>query len=225
MKRSLALVAFGLSLWLVAPTSASGNNRLSAADRKAINHVVDVLVNHAVKRQDPAAAYSIVTPTLRAGMTRKEWATGSIPVYPYPARGTSFHAWTLKYVTPGEVAVELMLQPRRGENVGPILFDIYVDPIRGKWRVDSFMPVATFAPLGAKKPTVRALNDFIPRTGTNLFTAPTGRGRVSSVYAYVPFAIIGAILLALLAAFAVGGLRYRPRAESLPPFPGRRRGQ
>lgn len=224
MKRPLALVALGLALWLVAPASAGGK-RLSPADRKAINHVVDVLVNHAVKRQDPAAAYSIVTPTLRAGMTRKEWATGSIPVYPYPARGTSFHGWTVKYVTPGEVAVELMLQPRRGEKVGPILFDVYLDPIGGKWLVDSFMPVATFAPLTAQKPKVRALNDFMPRGGTNLFTAPTGRGRVSSVFAFVPFAIIGAIVLALVAVLAFGGLRYRPRAQSLPPLPGSRRAQ
>jgi hypothetical protein len=225
VKGSFALVALGaLALGLSGPASAAGH-RLSASDRKAIDHTIDVLVNSAVKRHDLGASYDIVTPTLRAGMTRKEWSRGSIPVYPYPARGARFHGWTVKYVTPGEVAVELMLMPRSGAKVGPILFDIYLDPIRSKWLVGSFMPVATFAPLNAARPKVRAINDFMPRAGSNLFSAPTGRGRVSSVYAYVPFAVIGAILLALAGALGFGSFRYRPRAESLPPFPGGRRTQ
>jgi hypothetical protein len=223
VKGALGFVALvALALGFSSPASAA-RHHLSSSDRRAIDRTIDILVNTAVKRQDPAASYGVVTPTLRAGMTRKEWSRGSIPIYPYPARGTRFHGWTVKYVTPGEVAVELMLMPRRDAKVGPILFDIYLDPVRGNWLVDSFMPVATFAPLNARRPKVRALNDFMPRQGTNLFTAPTGRGRVSSVYAYVPFAVVGAILLALAGALVFGSLRYRPRAESLPPFPGNRR--
>ena len=222
MKGSLGFVALvALALGLSGPASAAGH-RLSASDRKAIDRTIDILVNSAVKRHDPGASYDIVTPTLRAGMTRKEWSRGSIPVFPYPARGTRFHGWTVKYVTPGEVAVELMLMPRSGAKVGPILFDVYLDPIRGKWLVDSFMPVATFAPLNAKRPKVTALNDFMPRQSGGGSTSPA---RVSSIYAYVPFAIIGAILLALAGVLVFGSLRYRPRAESLPPFPGGRRAQ
>ena len=225
MKGSVSFLALtALVLGLAAPASASGS-RVSASDRKAINHTIDILVNSAVKRHDVLASYGIVTPTLRAGMTRKEWATGSIPVYPYPARGTSFHRWTIKYVTPEEVAVELMLQPTRGQKVGPILFDVYLDPIRGKWLVDSFMPVATFAPLKAKHTKVTALNDFMPRAGSKRDSASEGTPRVNSNYAFVPFAVIGAVLLAFGAAVVVGGLRYRPKAESLPPFPGSRRAQ
>jgi hypothetical protein len=208
-----------LALGLSAPASAAGH-QLSASDRKVIDRTIDILVNSAVKRRDVAASFDIVTPTLRAGMTRKEWSRGSIPIYPYPARGTRFHGWTVKYVTPGEIAVELMLQPRSGAEVGPILFDVYLDPVRGRWLVDSFMPVATFAPLNAKKPKVTALNDFMPRQSSGGTTSPA---RVSSVYAYVPFAIVGAILLALAGVLVFGSLRYRPRAESLPPFPGSRR--
>jgi hypothetical protein len=220
-KTLLGLAALtALALGLAAPASANG--RLSPADRKAINATVDVLVNSAVKRHDVGASYDIVTPTLRAGMTREEWATGSIPVYPYPARGTSFHAWNVKYVTPGEVAVELMLQPRSGVKVGPILFDVYLQPVHGKWLVDSFMPVATFAPLDAR-PKVRALNDFMPQAQSDGTTG--GRGRVSSLYAYAPFAILGMVLLGLAAGLVFGGLRYRPRAASLPPLPGSRRAQ
>jgi hypothetical protein len=220
VKRSLGIVALTvLVVGIAGPASASGH-RLTRADRKAVNATLDVLVNSAVKRHDVAASFDIVTPTLRAGMTRKEWSQGSIPIYPYPARGTRFHGWTVKYVTPGEIAVELMLQPRKGAKVGPILFDVYLDPVRGKWLVDSFMPVATFAPLNAARPKVTALNDFMPRQSAGGTTSPA---RVSSIYAYVPFAVVGAILLALAAVLVFGSLRYRPRAESLPPLRGGRR--
>ena len=66
MKGPLSFLAFtALVLGLAAPASASGS-RLSAADRKAINHTIDILVNSAVKRHDVLASYGIVTPTLRA---------------------------------------------------------------------------------------------------------------------------------------------------------------
>ena len=223
MKVLLSFLAFtALVFGLAAPASASGS-RLRTADRKAINHTIDILVNSAVKRHDVLASYGIVTPTLRAGMTRKEWATGSIPVYPYPARGTTFHQWTIKYVTPEEVAVELMLQPTRGSKTGPILFDVYLDPIHGKWLVDSFMPVALFAPLTSAHTKVTALNDFMPVAGSKRDSGGEGTPRVNSNYAFVPFAVIGAVVLAFGAAVVIGGFRYRPKAASLPPFPGSRR--
>jgi hypothetical protein len=197
---------------------------LSAADRKAIDHTLDILIDHAVKRHDVGASYNIVTPALRAGTTRKEWAKGSIPIYPFPAARSNFHnAWTVKYVTPGEIAVELVLHPRRGSKLGAIEFDVYLQPHHGRWLVDEFMPVAMFAPEGGPA-KVTALNDFMPGAGSTSNSRPgTGHGRVSSVYAVIPFAFIGFVLLALVVALVVGALRYRPRSRSLPPFPGVRR--
>lgn len=217
----LILVVAALAGSALAAPAAGAGHRLSAYDRRAINHTLDVLVNNGVKRHHVMAAYGIVTPELRAGMTRKEWASGSIPIYPYPARGATFHSWTIKYVTPDEVAVELMLMPRKSATVGPILFDVYLQPHHGKWLVDSFMPVATFAPLNAK-PKVRALNDFMPGP---LHLEPTAKGKISSVYMWIPFGVIGAALLALAVAFVFGGARYRPRGGALPPLPSGRRAQ
>ena len=87
---------------LAAATSAgAAKDRLSAADRAAINATLDVLVNHAVKRKDVGKSYDVVTPALRGGMTRAQWSRGSIPVYPYPAAGRRFHEWTVQYRTAG----------------------------------------------------------------------------------------------------------------------------
>jgi hypothetical protein len=223
VKRSLALVGLAaLALGLAAQAAAS-DTRVSAADRKAIDHTLDILINNAVKRHNVGKSYDIVTPTLRAGMTRKEWSRGSIPIYPYPAGASNFqNAWTVKYVTPGEIAVELILHPRRGSKLGAIEFDVYLQPHHGKWLVDEVMPVATFAPEGGAA-RVTALNDFMPVTGTKPTSAPTHPGRINSIYAFVPFGIMGVVLLALALGLVVGALRYRPRSGSLPPFPGVRR--
>jgi hypothetical protein len=223
MKRVLALVAFAaLALGLAVQASASGH-RLTAADRKAIDHTLGILINNAVKRHDIGKSYEIVTPTLKAGMTRREWSRGSIPIYPYPARASNFHnAWTVKYTTPGEIAVELVLHPRRGSKLGAIEFDVYLQPHHDKWLVDELMPVATFAPEGGPA-RVTALNDFMPVTGSKPDSAPTHPGRISSIYAFVPFGIMGIVLIALALGLVAGALRYRPRSGSLPPFPGVRR--
>ena len=51
------------------------------------------------------------------GMTRKSWARGDIPVYPFPAAGKT-HPWNILYVTREEVGLELQLQPRARQQAG-----------------------------------------------------------------------------------------------------------
>jgi hypothetical protein len=203
-----------LALGLAVPASAA---RLTAADRQQISASIDVFVNHAVKRQKVGAAYGVVDRQLRGGMSRREWAKGDIGVYPYPARG-QHHPWTLDYIEGNEVGAELMLQPPLSNTkVGPIMFKIYVDRIGSRWLIDSFMPVATFAPLQAHKTKVRALNDFSPQSGGD-GSAPTGNGRISSAYLVIPFGLLGAAVLGALGWGLTRAVRNRPRREALPPL-------
>jgi hypothetical protein len=201
------------ALVLAAPATAA-KPRLTKADRQAINATLDVFVNHAVKRQNAAAAYDVVTPAMRAGMTRKQWSHGSIPVYPYPAAGRHFHGWTVQYHTRDELAIDLVLSPRRGSNpeLGQILFNVYLHPSHGRWLVDSFMPGATFAPIG-KPGVVQAARDFQANPTAQTYNRPGGHRtdplRLSAAYAIVPFAIIGLVLLVLAGAWLVSRLRER----------------
>ena len=148
-----ALVSAG-SAWASPP-------RVSASERAQINRTLDIFVNHAVKRHDPEAAYDVVTPTLKGGMTRGQWSHGDIGVYPYPAKGARFHEWNIQYRTKDELSVELILAPtkRYQAKLGQILFNVYLQPSHGRWLVDSFMPGATFAPIG-KPGVVQAARDF-----------------------------------------------------------------
>jgi hypothetical protein len=216
------LAAAAVALAFAAPAAAK-TPRLSAADRAAITRAIDVFVNHAVKRADTAAAYGVVAPEMRPGISRREWARGDIPVYPFPARGQT-HPWNVLYVTREEVGLELQLMPRPHAKVGPIIFHIYLRPVRGgRWLVDSFMPVATLAPLGAKKAKVLAVTDYSPQAQSG--GPPGGSGRISRIYIVAPFVAI-ALLLFGFAVWGAGRVvrdrRLRgPRRGTLPPLPDR----
>jgi hypothetical protein len=211
--RGLAILMACLGA-LAAATPAAAKNRLSPADRAAINATLDVFVNHAVKRRDVGKSYDVVTPTLRGGMTRAAWSRGSIPVYPYPAAGRRFHNWTIQYRTKDEIAIELILAPnaRSRKKLGQFLFHVYLQPKNGRWLVDSFMPGATFSPEG-KAPVVQAAGDFGATPGGQTYNRPGAERKnrppvVSSVYIVIPFAVLGLLLLGIVGWIVVGKIRY-----------------
>jgi hypothetical protein len=213
----LALIALALSF--AAQAAASGRH-LSTADRKAISQSINTFVNHAVKRQDVAASFDVTAPELRAGMSRKAWAKGDIPAYPYPARGTS-HGWTILYVTKDEVAVNLILRPKPGVRMRGILFNVYLRPVHGKWLIDSFMPAATInTELFGNAARVTSVRDFSPGAQSG---GPHGKSLISPDFAIIPFAVLALLLLGLGVMLARGALSYRPRRQSLPSFPSTRR--
>ena len=216
------LAAAIVALALAAPAAAQP--KLTPAQRAAITRSIDVFVNHAVKRENVAAAYDVVAPEMRPGISRKSWARagGDLPVYPFPAQGTT-HPWNILYVTREEVGLELQLLPKKGSEQGPIIFHIYLRPVGKRWLVDSFMPVATLAPLKAKKTKVRAVTDYSPQNAGGVSLGGGGPHRLSSIWIVLPFALIGAVLVG----FAVWGfvrvVRNRrlqgPRSGALPPLP------
>ena len=216
------LAAALVALALAAPAAASP--KLSPADRAAITRSIDVFVNHAVRRVNAGASWDVVAPELRVGETRKSWARGGdLPVYPFPAQGKT-HPWNILYVTREEVGLELELIPPAGTEQGPIIFHIYLRPVGKRWLVDSFMPVATLAPLGAKHKTkVRSVRDFSPQAAGGVSLGAGGAHRLSAVWLALPFALVFAGLAGLAGWGVVRYVRGRreagPRGGALPPFP------
>jgi hypothetical protein len=201
--RAIILTAV-VALVVAAPANAG---RLTRADRAAINRTFDVFVASALRRDNVAASYDVVTPQLRAGATRAQWANGNIPLYPYAARGTTFHNWTIDYVQGNEVGFQLMLEPRNPRQ-DSITFNGAVKEIRGRWLVDSFTPVATFATEGA--PKVVGPHDFAaPSTEEG-----SGVPRLGAVWIALPASLLGLGLLVLLGFLVVGWWRGRTSAPS-----------
>jgi hypothetical protein len=197
---------------------------LSRADRRAIDRALDRFVPAAVKREDPALAFDLVTPAMRAGTTRSEWATGTLPVQPFPARGERFHHWTLSYSHRNYVGLELLLEPTKKAEIGAIAFAVDVKRVRGRWLVDTFIPAAVFAGAGAP-PRISAVPDFGPTAATST----PGNRRLEPIWLLVPGAILSLGLVILIAYGLSSWLRgrravrayesVRPDARRLPALP------
>jgi hypothetical protein len=186
---------FLLSLGLVAAlaTSALAAPKLPRAERTVVNRTIDAFVLHAVRHENAAAAYDLVSPTFRAGLSHKEFAKQD-PAYPFPARGKHF-PWTVDYVEPGEIGGSILLQPQNTHTMGAILFDIRLTKHHGRWLVESLIPKATFGT--PDKPLVRSVRDYSPMTAGN---GPThDPSRISANYTLVFLGLFGAFLAGLAA--------------------------
>jgi hypothetical protein len=197
MRRAIVVTAI-LAFALAGSASAA---RISSADRQEINRTVDVFVNSAIKRHDEQASWNVVTPSFRYGVSRAAWAKGSLPVYPYPARGTTFHSWTVDSASPTLVDFELMV-PSRLSKTDSIQFQGEVKKIHGRWLINSFNPAATFAGSG----TVVGPNDFTASAGGG---GGKGVARLGSTWIALPAALIGAGLLLVLGWFFLVWMRSR----------------
>jgi hypothetical protein len=222
---AMRLIAAAALALVFAGAAHAAPVRLTTQDRAEINKTIDMVVNYGAKRVDVGRSYDWVTPDMRAGMTRRQWRTGDIPIYPFPAKGRTFHYWTLKWISDGTVGVELLLMPtlKNKFDVGPIIFDLYLKPVGKRWLLDGFMPMATLAPVNAKKTKVRSVRDFSPQAAQVGSSPP--RGKINPRYLWFPFVGLGGALL-VLGAFALvqwrRGRRYMARGRrSLPPLPPR----
>ena len=180
------LVTAVLSLLLASPAGAA---RVTPAERHAIDRALDAFVNSAVKRQNVGASYNLVTPQLRGGTSRAAWTKGNLPVYPYPARGTRFHKWTLDFASPNDVGFKLLIESSKRKR-DAIEFTGEIKKINGRWLIDSFTPSATFSGAG----TVVGPQDFAASAGGD----SAGVTSLSEAWLVIPAVLLGGGLLVLL---------------------------
>jgi hypothetical protein len=96
----------------------------------------------AVAREDLAESYDLAHPDLRQGMTRKEWATGNIPVVYYPAQAIETATFKVDESYPDEAILEVALLPKEGEEVKPQIFFIGLKRTQARWQVYYWVPRA-----------------------------------------------------------------------------------
>jgi hypothetical protein len=205
VKRAIAGTAF---LALVLAGSASASAQISPSERAAINRTLDGFINHALKRQDADAAWNLVTPDLRTGISRSSWDAGNVPVIPFRAGGKTFHQWTVDSATPTQVNFELIVPAAKTKD-SSIQFFGTIKKIHGRWLVDAFNPSATFGG-GA----VVSGSDYAPPPGGG----GTGEATLGSVWIVIPAVLIGAGILFLFGWLLFGWFRGRRRREDLRPL-------
>jgi hypothetical protein len=162
---------------------------VTASERRAVNRTLHAFIATAVTRADPAASWTLVTPRMREGITREEWNSGDLPVVPYPVVIPKELDWTVVTSYPGDLTLDLVLQPKRGSKRGAASFFVEMKRNReGRWLVDSMYAEDVFGGGGdasaeGKTKTTAAGEPAYPR------------GRLSPAWIAVPAALLALVVL------------------------------
>ena len=124
------------------PQTASEGKQVPA-DHTLRVQVLDAtlrFVSTAVRRDHVEASWTLVDPSLKQGFTRREWATGNIPVVPFPAAGLG--GWKIDWSYADDVGLDVALLPRKGSKVQPktFLVELKRHGATGHWLVASWVP-------------------------------------------------------------------------------------
>jgi hypothetical protein len=195
-----------------APVAEEREVPLTRATRREIDEVLDEFVPAAVGRHDLARAWELAGPGLRAGTTRRNWVAGDFPVHPYPYAEQPFRNWRKSYAYHDRVAIDLLLFPRAGERIGPIVFAVDLVRQQGRWLVNSMYPAAVLP--AASKSSEQSSPEAVGEVAK-----PEG-ARLHPVWFLVPATIFGAVLLIPLGLGIKSLVRRRAQPAALPPMLG-----
>ena len=116
------------------------------AQRRQVHQVLKQFIASAVVRQNVAKAWDIAGPTLKEGLTRKQWDKGNLPVIPYPALDKGWGNWSFVQYSYAEgqkhtVGVEVFLfpKPKSGWSAMTADVEVFKNP-KKHWLVDYWMP-------------------------------------------------------------------------------------
>jgi hypothetical protein len=138
-------------------------------------------VQTAVTRKDVDKAYDMVGPSLRQGMSRRDWHTGNIPVVPFPAAGLM--QWNVAYSYADDVALDLALvAPRNQDTVGKT-FRIELKRYGSRWLVEAWVPQGI-----SSTNNVVSLHD-------ELTNRPDPKAPLGAAWLLVPLGVLGTALL------------------------------
>jgi len=113
--------------------------KLKLHDRAMALGVASKFIFTAVARKNIDRSWTLVAPEFRAGLTRRQWDTGNIPVVPYPVGQAR---WKLEYSDVEGVGFQMGLFPPKGVHQRPQVFLIGLHQLKsgteGQWVVDSW---------------------------------------------------------------------------------------
>ena len=112
------------------------------ARQEGVLQVAAAFVDSAVRRKHVAQSFDLATPALKAGYTRRTWATQDIPVQPYPLDAAKYQ---LKGSYRDSVWLQVALFPDKAHKQVPAaVFDLVLRPVgranARRWLVDSWTP-------------------------------------------------------------------------------------
>jgi hypothetical protein len=114
----------------------------TAAKQRAVRPVLREFIKSAVAGEDFARSWELAGPSLRAGLTRKEWNGGDLPVVPYPAADRGLGSWSfVQYSYTDTVGLEVFLFPKPDSGYSAVTADVELVRTKdGEWKVDYWLP-------------------------------------------------------------------------------------
>jgi hypothetical protein len=193
-------------------------------DRRAVRRVLRDFEATAVVRRDVGRSWNLAAPSLKEGVSRKEWNRGSLPVVPYPAANRGLGTWTaVQYSYARTVGLEVYLFPKPGSGFSAMTAEVeLVKGHDGRWRVDYWMPKSFHGPPSVAtkaKAKAKPVKHAAPAKAVGKRTAPVTRHaapapaaappKPSRAWLLLPVALLSLIVLAPL---GIGlGVWYRNR--------------
>jgi hypothetical protein len=171
--------------------------RLTKADREVALRNALEFVNTAVARRRVERSYELVTPELRQGLSRSEWAKGEIPVVPFAAAEVRAR---IDYSYANEIGLTMQLLPPANSRTAPATFNMDLRALGSKgerrWLVSSWTPTASTTQLPeAEEGGSGAEAAGFPNIGEAAEAQKGLDAPLSAAWIVVPLSIIGLALL------------------------------
>lgn len=158
-----SLLVIGLAIALLMPSSKGANpeptvdegpaqlavdtkGRLSAADRREIDALLDRFIPAGVARKDPATAWALAGPEMRNGSSLAAWKRGDTPVPYYPAKELNYHHWKAIDVEKDAAILNILVHPQDPKKLGTWVFSIQTIKQGGRWVVNRIYTIAVMNP-------------------------------------------------------------------------------
>ena len=168
---------------------------LKLRDRAAALAVASRFIDTAVARKNVDRAWGLVTPTLRAGYTRKEWDTGNLPgIPPFPVASAR---WQPQFSDVKGICFTMALFPTKASHQQAEVFMIGLHKVGlGKhrhWLVDNWQAAPTTATQlasGGGGSSGGVLDQITPRV-----TATSAKAKESPIWLLIPVGLLSLILI------------------------------
>jgi len=182
---------------------------LKVRERAAALAVASRFIDTAVARKNVDRAWGLVTPTLRAGYTRKQWDTANLPgIPPFPVAEAR---WRLQFSDEKGIGFTMALFPTKASHQQAAVFMIGLHKVGAvnhrHWLVDNWQAAPTTASQVASGGAGSAggvLDQVTPRV-----TSTSAKAKESPIWLLIP---VGLLSLALLIPAGIAGTNwYRDR--------------
>lgn len=163
--------------------------RLKRHDRAVALKVVSTFIDTAVARKNIDRSWNLVAPEFRAGVTRKQWDAGEMPVAPYPIKNAR---WKFQYSDDQGVGFSVALFPTEASHQRAQVFLVGLHKLgSGKgqhWVIDNWQSTPAGGPQNASVGGGGALDSSSP--AVNSF----GKATESAAWLLLPLGLLSLVI-------------------------------